>query len=134
VNRPRILLADDHRLLVERVAALLRPLFAVVGTAGTGEELVSAARRLEPDVIVSDIVMPVLTGIEAAHELRGAGLAAKFVFLSIHGESEFVDACLAEGAVGYVLKSRLKTDLIPAIRAALAGGTFISPVVSHSQS
>jgi DNA-binding NarL/FixJ family response regulator len=86
---------------------------------------------LDPDVIVADIMMPGMTGIEAAHQLCEAGSRAKFVFLTIHARHEFVDACLAEGALGYVVKSHMNTDLIPAINAALAGRRYISTLVSR---
>ena len=88
--------------------------------------MIAEAMRLTPDVMVADILMPALSGIEAAHELREIGSTAELVFLTIHAEQEFVDACLEEGAVGYVVKSHIKTDLIPAIQAALAGRSFIS--------
>jgi DNA-binding NarL/FixJ family response regulator len=126
MNRPRILLADDHQLVLERVAALLQSTFDVVGAARTGREMISEAIRLNPDVIVADISMPALDGIQAAHQLRERGSTAKVVFLTIHAEEEFIDACLAEGALGYVVKSHMKTDLIPAIDAALSGQSFIS--------
>lgn len=129
-RRPRVLLADDNKLLVERVAELLASSFDVVGTALDGQVLVSKALRLTPDVIVVDITMPILTGIEAVHQLRNAGLDAKFVFLTIHTESEFLEACLDEGAVGYVLKTQMKDDLIPAINAAVAGKLFVSSAIS----
>ena len=131
LNRARVLLADDHSAVLDRVGALLSATFEVVGTVSDGQELISAAKRLNPDVIVTDITMPRLSGIEAAHQLREAGSGAKFVFLTIHVEHEFVDACVAEGALGYVLKSHMKTDLIPAIQDALLGRTFISPLVSR---
>jgi DNA-binding NarL/FixJ family response regulator len=130
VNHPSVLLADDNRLLVQRVAELLAPSFDVVGTAHDGHDLVLKALRLTPDVIVVDITMPILTGIEAVHRLRNAGLETRFVFLTIHSESEFLEACLAEGAVGYVLKTRMKDDLIPAITAAVAGKQFVSSGMS----
>lgn len=126
MNRPRILLADDHRAVLERVRKLLQSLFEVVGSARTGREMVSEAMRLSPDVIVADISMPDLSGIEAAQELRKKGSVAKLVFLTIHASDEFVDACVAEGALGYVVKAHMKTDLIPAINAALSGQSFIS--------
>lgn len=128
MNRPRILLADDHQVVLERVRTLLQSLFDVVGAARTGREMISEALRLTPDVIVADISMPDLSGIEAAQELRKQGSAAKFVFLTIHASDEFVDACLAEGALGYVVKAHMKTDLIPAINAALSGQSFVSHV------
>jgi DNA-binding NarL/FixJ family response regulator len=86
--------------------------------------------RLDPDVIVADIIMPVVTGIKAACELHEAGCRVKFVFLTVHSEDEFVGACVAEGALEYVVKSRLGTDLIPAIKAALSGQSHISRSVS----
>lgn len=126
MSRPRILLADDHQAVLERVRKLLQSLFEVVGAARTGREMISEALRLSPDVIVADISMPDLSGIEAAQELRKKGSAAKLVFLTIHASDEFVDACVAEGALGYVVKAHMKTDLIPAINAALSGRSFIS--------
>jgi len=128
--RPRVLLADDHSALLEAASALLRPHFDVVGTASDGATMVSEALRLNPDVIVADITMPVLSGINAANKLRECGCAAKLVFLTIHSEEEFVKACMAEGALGFVLKSRMKAHLIPAIQSALAGQTYVSPFVS----
>jgi len=127
--RPRVLLADDHAALLEATTTLLAPVFDIVGTAVDGASLVSEALRLCPDVIVADITMPILTGIEAAHRLREIALSARFVFLTIHSEEQFVEACLAEGALGYVIKAHMKTHLIPAIRAALIGESYISPLV-----
>ena len=126
-RRRRILLADDHELLLEQVATLLQSKFDVVGTARNGLEMVSEALRLMPDIIVADISMPGLSGIEATRELHERGSTAKVVFLTVHPEAEFVDACVAEGASAYVAKSHIKRDLIPAVNAALAGRWFVSP-------
>jgi DNA-binding NarL/FixJ family response regulator len=131
LSRARVLLADDHSVMLDRVGVLLSSSFEIVGAVPNGQEMISAGIRLDPDVIVADITMPGLTGIEAAQQLREAGCRAKFVFLTIHIEHEFVDACVSQGALGYVLKSHMKTDLIPAIKAALMGRTFISPLVSR---
>jgi DNA-binding NarL/FixJ family response regulator len=131
LSRARVLLADDHSVMLDRVGILLSSSFEVVGAATNGQEMISAGIRLNPDVIVADITMPGLTGIEAAQQLREAGSRARFVFLTIHIEHEFVDACVSQGALGYVVKSHMKTDLIPAIKAALTGRTFISPLVSR---
>ena len=131
LKRPRILLADDHGPMIERVRALLQPRFDIVGDVVTGLDLVSEAGRLQPDIIVLDISMPGLTGIEAAHELRQARSGVILVFLTVHERIEFVHACLAEGALGYVVKSRVAVDLVPAIVDALAGRRFISPPVSR---
>jgi DNA-binding NarL/FixJ family response regulator len=131
LSRARVLLVDDHSVMLDRVGGLLSSSFEVVGAVTNGQEMISAGIRLNPDVIVTDITMPGLTGIEAAQQLREAGSRARFVFLTIHIEHEFVDACVSQGALGYVVKSHMKTDLIPAIKAALTGRTFISPLVSR---
>jgi DNA-binding NarL/FixJ family response regulator len=119
--------ADDHNVLLDTVVCLLQPDFDVVGMVNNGKDLIREARRLQPDVIVLDITMPILNGIEAAHAMHEAGLAAKLVFLTVHEQSSFLNACFDEGALGYVTKSRLRTDLIPAIRDAISGHHFISP-------
>lgn len=126
----RILLADDHPDMLGVVARLLGRSFDVVGMVGDGESLVAIAAELQPDVLVVDISMPVLTGIEAAQKLKERGNPARIVFLTVHDDPDFVRASLATGAFGYVVKPRVATDLIPAIREALAGRIFISPSVS----
>ena len=98
LKRARVLLADDHLAIVQRVTQLLRAVFDVVGTAHTGPDMVSEAVRLDPDVIVADISMPGLSGIEAAHQLREKGSTAKVVFLTVHSEDEFVNACRLQAA------------------------------------
>lgn len=128
--RPRVLLADDHAIVIEQASALLQYQYEIVGVAYNGGKLISEATRLQPDVIVADISMPELSGIEAAHRLREAGSAARFVFLTVHERVEFVRACLAEGAFGYVIKSRLLADLVPAVADALAGIQFISSSIA----
>jgi DNA-binding NarL/FixJ family response regulator len=128
-NRQRILLADDHSLMLERLTRFLQPTFEVVGVAHNGVEMVSEAMRLSPDIIVADISMPELDGIEAANRLREMGATSAIVFLTIHENSEFVKAGMATGALGYVFKSHIKTDLIPAINAALSGRCFVSSAV-----
>jgi len=128
--RPRVLLADDHPALLKATTALLERQFDIVGTATDGATLVAEALRLCPDVIVADITMPVLNGIDAARWLRESSFPAKIVFLTIHPEEQFMKACMAEGALGYVLKSHMKAHLIPAIQAAFVGQVYICPFVS----
>ncbi len=123
-KRCRILLADDHALLLERLTTFLQPTFDVVGVARDGLEMVEQAMRLKPDIIVADISMPGIDGIEAANRLREMGARATIVFLTIHDGREFVDACFATGALGFVVKSHMRTDLMPAIDAALSGRHF----------
>lgn len=126
--RPKLLLADDHDMVLERLLSMLVE-YQVVGTAHNGSDLVSKALQLQPDVIVSDITMPGLNGIDAAHELHKAGSTAKFVFLTVHVQPAFLEACFAEGALGFVTKSHLGTDLLPALKDALCGRCFISPCI-----
>ena len=129
MNRTRVLLADDHAAVCESVSALLAAECDVVGAVANGRDLLVEADRLRPDVVVTDISMPLIDGIEAAEELRARKSEARVVFLTIHDRVEFVRACLAAGAMGYVTKSRLTTDLILAIREVLAGRRFISPTL-----
>ena len=128
--RPRILLADDHAEFLEAEIGLLRPHFELVGTASDGFSLVSEAQRLNPDVVVVDITMPGMNGIEAVHKLKESGSKVKVVFLTINNGEEFVNACLGEGARGFVWKTRMKTHLIPAINAVLEDLAYISPLTS----
>jgi DNA-binding NarL/FixJ family response regulator len=130
LNRPRVLLADNHPALLNATNALLKAQFEVVGNVTDGDTLLSEARRLRPDVIVADITLPTLSGIDAVHELRECAMGAKIVFLTIHSEKSFIEACMAEGALGYVLKSHMKAHLIPAIQAALIGRSYICPFAS----
>jgi len=131
--RPRVLLADDNLHLLKAATELLLPHFDVVGTVQDGAELVLEASRSHPDVIVADVLMSIVNGLEAVHSLRELNSSAKFVFLSVHPEQEIVEACMSEGALGYVLKSTMKSDLISAIKAALAGEHYISPSVASNQ-
>ncbi|HEX8815876.1 MAG TPA: response regulator transcription factor [Terriglobales bacterium] len=124
--KPTVLVADDHGIVLTRVVSLLTPRFDLVGTVMNGRDLVTEAERLNPDVIVLDITMPVLSGIEAAHELRKKGSGARLVFLTVHTSREFVEACVEAGALAYVTKSHLVSDLVSAIDMALAGKTFVS--------
>jgi DNA-binding NarL/FixJ family response regulator len=127
--RIRILLADDQREILETVARLLEVEFDVVATVANGELTIEAAVRLAPDLIVLDISMPVLNGIEAASQLKESGSKAKVVFLTVYEDPVLVEAALSVGARGYVLKQRLATDLIPAIRQVLDDLIFVSAPV-----
>jgi DNA-binding NarL/FixJ family response regulator len=122
----RVLLADDHRGFVDVVQSLLKADVDVVGSVDNGESLFEAAMKLHPDVIVTDISMPKLGGIEAVHRLRELDCSSKVVFLTVHSDPDFVEAALETGALGYVLKTSIATDLMFAIRAAIAGRVFVS--------
>ena len=127
MTRVRVLLADDHAAVLTRVAELLEPEFDVVGTVTNGRDLITEAKKLAPDVVVLDISMPVLDGIEAAVQLRKDGSKAKVVFLTVQDRVEFVNACFAAGGLGYVVKSCMTKDLLPSIALALTDHRFISP-------
>src|SRR5689334_21965696 len=127
----RVLLADDMPEMLERVRELLRGDFDIVGSAQNGEGAIEAAATLDPDLLILDISMPVLNGIQVASCLRESGCRAKVIFLTVHEDRDYVEAAFSTGALGYVLKARVATDLIPAIRAVLAGHRFTSPIPAH---
>jgi DNA-binding NarL/FixJ family response regulator len=127
LRKASIVLADDHPNFPRVVEGLLKPDFRVISCVFDGKSLVETSMKLRPDVIITDISMPVLNGIEAAIQLRKSGSKAKVIFLTVHSDADFVRACLAAGASGYVLKARLVNDLLPAVRDVLAGGIFVPP-------
>ena len=127
MRRKRVLLADDHAATMRLWRTLLEPEFEIVGMVTDGETLVDAAVRLVPDVIVTDIVMPGMSGIVAAGAILRRHPAARVVFATVHADRTMMRSGLAVGAFGYVLKVRAGDDLVPAIRAALRGELHISP-------
>ena len=127
MDKVRILLADDHPHFSELVESLLGPTFEVVGKVRDGRALFGTTLKLRPDIIITDISMPVMNGIDAVNELQRSGCRSKVIFLSVHSDLDFVRTCLAAGAFGYIVKSRLAVDLFPAIRGALDGNLFVSP-------
>ena len=126
MNRPRIILADDHRIVLEGLRSLLQSEFDLVGTAENGVDLVELAQRTNPDVIVTDISMPLLNGIDAVRKLRESGVQAKIVFLTMHPDVVYATRAMEAGASGYVLKHSAPDELIAAIHEVLRGGAFIS--------
>jgi CheY-like chemotaxis protein len=123
----RVLIADDNHGILSRVSQLLRSRFEVVAEVADGRAAVEAAVRLDPDLVVLDIAMPTLNGIRVARELRRYGLRAKIVFLTMHSGDDYLSAAFESGAIGFVSKSRLQIDLIPALEHAYAGYRFVSP-------
>ena len=134
VTKTRILLADDHPAVLSKVADLLEDTCEIVGSVTNGRAALDVAARECPDVILMDISMPIVNGIEAAEKLFQLGTAAKIVFLTVHDDQDFVRAALAVGASGYIVKSNMATDLVPAIREALAGHRFVSPRLRAKES
>ena len=128
-NVPRILLADDQKEMLQAINLILNEEFTVVGTVEDGLRAVELTTILHPDVLVLDISMPVVNGIEAAFRLKRLGSQVRIIFLTVHADPEFVEAALSAGACGYVLKTFLVTDLVPAIWAAMQGDIFVSPSV-----
>jgi len=123
----RVLLVDDNEEMLARSAATLAPACEIIGAVKDGPAALQAAEALHPDVIVLDISMPGMTGLEVASRLCQAGSKAAVVFLTAHREEDFRDAALSAGGIGYVLKPRLASDLITAVLEARAGRPFISP-------
>ncbi|MFO1423505.1 MAG: response regulator transcription factor [Candidatus Competibacteraceae bacterium] len=130
LRRPRVLLADDHRLVAEGLRSLLAVEFEVVGMVEDGRALIEATRTLRPDVVVADITMPQLNGIDALASLRKDSPGIKVVFLTMHQEVAYARRALEAGALGYVLKHSAPAELIAAIRAALEGKTYLTPVLA----
>jgi DNA-binding NarL/FixJ family response regulator len=128
MSRPRILIADDHQILAEGLRGLLEPEFEVAGVVANGRELIAAAKKHRPDVIVADVTMPLLNGIEAAVQLRAMGVKAKVVFLTMHRDVAYARRAMDAGAVGYVLKHSVASELVTAVRDALRGQTYVTPM------
>lgn len=124
--KPKVLLADDHRIVLEGLRSILEEEFELAGVAADGRDLIEAAHRLKPDIIVADVSMPLLNGIEAARRLREEGIAAPIVFLTMHSDVIYVTRAFEAGASGYVLKHAASDELVKAIHTTLRGGTYIS--------
>ena len=130
MGRARILVADDHEAIRQTVVHLLQREFDVLETVNDGRSLVEAVDRLKPDLCVLDISMPVLSGIQAASILKRIEPPPKLIFLTIHDDEDFVREALDTGAEGYVIKERMASDLIFAVKAVLDGHTFVSKLAS----
>jgi DNA-binding NarL/FixJ family response regulator len=126
-RRPRVLLADDHLLVAEALTSLLSPEFDLVGVVEDGRQLIEAAARLRPDVIVADIGMPHLNGIDALVRLREEGDQVPVVFLTMHKDATYARRAIEAGASGFVLKHSASVELVTALRAALDGKTYLTP-------
>jgi DNA-binding NarL/FixJ family response regulator len=130
MSRHRVLIADDHRIFAEGLRALLEPEFEVVGLVADGKELVEAAAAHRPDVVVADVTMPSLNGIEAAARLRELGVTARVVILTQHRDVAYARRAMAAGAVGYVLKNAASSELVAAVGEAVQGRTYVTPLIA----
>lgn len=130
MTRARILLADDHRIFAEGLQSLLEDDYDVVGIVEDGEALLEATRELKPDLVVADVSMPKLTGIDCVRRLRESGDETPFVLLTMHAEVEYAVAAMQEGASGYVLKAGGGKELKAALEEVLAGGVKITPTIA----
>jgi len=128
--RPQVLLADDHRMVAEGLKSLLSAEFELVGVVEDGRTLVEAAQKFKPDVIVADITMPHLNGIDALVRLKRDNKQVRVIFLTMHPEVAYARRAFEAGASGYVLKHSAPAELTTAIRAALDGKTYVSPAVA----
>jgi DNA-binding NarL/FixJ family response regulator len=126
----RLLLADDHAIMTEGLVALLKDSFDVVGTVRDGAAMVEAAERLHPDVIVSDMSMPGMSGLEALARLKKHGVDARVVFLTMHSEPEIAASAIRAGASAFLLKASASKELVHAIDEVLQGRVYLSPAVT----
>jgi DNA-binding NarL/FixJ family response regulator len=126
VDKIRVVLADDHLEIIAKVRGVLGEEFEVVESVGNGDQAVKAVLALDPDVLVTDISMPLLNGLQAARRIQNANSRVKIIFLTIHEDRDFIAAAFSAGAMGYVTKRRLSVDLVVAIQEVLKGHTFVS--------
>lgn len=131
--RARILIADDHLILLEGVRRLLEVDYDVVGCAADGRELVASALELDPDVVILDIGMPLLNGIEAARQILRTGSKVKVIFLTQQSDKNYVQEAFRAGASGYVLKQSAGSELVTALREVLRGSHYVTPLIAGEQ-
>jgi DNA-binding NarL/FixJ family response regulator len=131
MKRPRVLLADDHRLLCEAFARLLEPTCDVVGTVADGRALLTAAPELRPDIVVLDIAMPLLNGMDAARQLKRLMPEVKVIFLTVSEDPDLAAEAFRCGAAGFLLKNCAASELSLAIQEALQGRSYVTPLATQ---
>ena len=130
MKRLRLIMADDHALVLAGFRKLLETECDIVSVAEDGRALVAAAEEFHPDVILMDISMPLLNGIDAARKIRRASPRSKIIFVTMHADPDYVREALSAGASGYLLKRSAASELLPAIHAVFKGETYITPVLN----
>jgi DNA-binding NarL/FixJ family response regulator len=130
MKRPTVLLADDHKIVLDGLKRILEPKFELAGTVEDGRALLSQAEQLRPDVIVVDISMPLLNGIEAVRQIKKVNPYVKVVFLTMHPDVTYAIRAFEAGAAGYVLKHSASSELVTAIQEALQGRTYVTPLIA----
>lgn len=130
MKRPRIVIADDHKIVIEGLRSILEPEFDVVSTVEDGRALLGASKKFRPDVIVTDISMPMLNGIEAVRQIKKSDPDVKVVFLTMHPDVAYAAEAFEAGASGYVLKHSAPSELVTAINEALKGRTYVTPMIA----
>jgi len=130
MKKIRVLLADDHKIVLEGLRASLEPEFEIVGAVEDGRTLIAEAGRLSPDLVVADISMPGLNGIDAARQIRKRDERIKIVFLTMHSQASYAGSAFEAGASGFVLKHSAPQELIIAIREAMQGRTYVTPMIA----
>src|SRR5262245_15091294 len=131
MKKPRLLLADDHTLVLEGLKKILEPEFDLVGLAENGRELLRLAGELKPDVVLVDISMPLLNGIDAAKQLAKIAPQAKVIFVTMHSDSDYVAEAFRAGAAGYLLKRSAASELVSAIHEVIKGRYYVTPLVTR---
>jgi DNA-binding NarL/FixJ family response regulator len=133
IRRPRVLLADDHAMLLDAFRRLLEPQCEIVGTAADGRALIELALKTDPDIVVLDISMPELNGIDACAQLRGKLPDVKFIFLTVNEDPDLAAEAIGLGASAFLLKSCASAELTLAIESALAGRTYVTPLLTKGK-
>jgi DNA-binding NarL/FixJ family response regulator len=131
MSRPRVLLADDHRVVVEGLVNLLSPVCELVGTVEDGRALIEAVRRLDPDIVVTDISLPLLNGLDALVQLKKMRARAKVIVLTMHRDAAYAARAMEAGASGFVLKHSASSELLAAIHAVLKGKTYVTTLIER---
>lgn len=129
--KPRVIVADDHVMVAQGLVRLIEEDVEVVATANDGAQLVERVAELRPDLVIADVAMPAMSGLDAMRRLKSDGFRCKFIFLTLHAEPRLASEALRAGASGYVLKQAAGEELLEAIRAVVGGLTYLTPLITR---